>query len=306
MLYSMGIKIATIAPAVLLLSLDLKAATKFFEPELEVSIAAVRENSLVLEDTDQINRSGDTGSNMALSLGFNSELSEDSDLSISYALNSTDYQTSDDFDLRTQIFHGHSVYRFTKINFTLRGYLATSALDDTDYLEMSSASPEIGIALSKRLYFHGHYRVATKTFHQDSFRNSESRYIGGHLYVLIDNLDHYISMLYRSRSEDALADQYDNTADEVGLTWVTRYSVINTPLKLSMSITHRDQQFTLRNSVDGHRRNDRMFDASTDLTLDISEHLFLSASYRYLINRSTIDDVDYIQHRAEVRLGVRL
>lgn len=277
-------------------------AAERFSPDLDVSVARVQESNIVLDESDLIVATGDAAYNTEMIVGFDSFPSTNLSFSARYTWNETRYDDLDEFNLRTQLLHGSAGYTFGKFTIGVDAFGADAGLGKEDYLNIKQLGPRFGFGLAKKLYLQGSLTHAQRSFAQGPERNTAGPQANLRLYYLLAGTNHYFLCNYKVREEHADLDGYDSSINVFGFSWVKKSEFYGKAIDASIRISHQSQHYSHQQPP----RDDQLRDLQAGLQVHLSDRVYITVSYQHLSSTSTAENLDYRQHRTEVRLGVHL
>lgn len=273
-----------------------------FSPSFEVSSALVNETTLVLDDSDLVIETGDNAINNQVEVGFNSQPGNNFNFASHYTWSDTRYSEFSDFDMILQLFSVSGNYQFDKLSVGVDSFFANAGLNDNSYLKLLQVGPNLGFSVGKPGYVRIAFEYLEREFAQDAEKSTTGPQADLRFYYLLAKTDHFLLANYKGRSEDSPSGLFDRSVHELGLSWVKKSLLRGKRVETSLAVSLEQQTYLKHQSV----RKDRLSDIEASGVFWPNEHFYVQVSYLYLLNSSTIDEFDYRQHRAELKLGIKL
>ena len=162
-------------------------------------------------------------------------------------------------------------------------------LDGDDYLDLVQVTPSLSRLIGNRVYLRGAYTHADKRYEVLPARDAINEAYRADMYMLIDNMDHYIAVGVQSGVEDAIDPAFDYKSLRWNMTYSQTVALISRDLKLKASLSHEGRRYTMEDETIGGHRQDMRLRLRVSADWQVFEHVGLAAHVEQTDIRSNLE-----------------
>ncbi len=224
------------------------------EYSLELGLGAEYDSNVSIDELDASSSEGDYALTVDAELQIEKQLTQATDISLTYDFSDTSYKEFSRLDRQTHLLGGNLATDLGPATAGMSLYYINARLDGDAFLEYYRASPYISGFLAKKWFSRAAYVYSDKSIEQNPGRDSESHAGEFDLYYFRRGLRSYLNGGYRYKQENATSDQYDYAASEIKLRYIHRWDVYERALKFELAWRYEYRDYdSLTPSIEDER-----------------------------------------------------
>lgn len=210
-------------------------------------------------------------------------------LRVGYDYSGTSYGRFEMFDL--DLHHGVAELQFrnTFLDATLAFDQYEGVLDGEDYVSIGQVSPALGHLFGNRVYVRAAWIGSTRDYDVAPERNATNSAMRLDAYLLLDNMDRYVSFNVQRNDESAASSEFDYQGTQIGLAYAQTFETQHMRLEFKSSLRFEDRDYAFETPAIGERRRDRRWRAAIEAEVPFSDHVALMAMLEHTDNASNLD-----------------
>ena len=281
------------------------AADKTWRFDFDVAAGAQYDSNVGVVDLDT--SSGEADSVILLSGGGKLSFAPAKlpfSFSAGYDYSGTSYMRFEEFDL--DLHHGVAELQYSNSYFdaALAYDQYEGVLDGESYVSISQVSPSIAHLFGSRVYTRAAWIASTRDYDLQSARNAENSALRLDTYVLLDNLDRYVSLGIQLTDETAASDEFEYSGYQVSLAYMHTFDLELTQLKLKSSLRYEDRDYAFDTPSIGAPRQDQRWRVGVEGEVPFSDHVSLHAILEHTDNSSNLDAAAVQKDTAGIELRI--
>lgn len=221
-----------------------------------LGVGAEYDSNVSVEELDVNSSQGDYALTLDAGLGLKQDLSEKTNLALTYDYSQSTYREFSQVDRQSHMLGADLGYNLGRVDPALSVYYISSRLDDQQFLDMYRVSPSLSGFLAKKWFARGAYVYSDKTIHDREGRDATTNAGEADAYFFLRGLRQYLNFGYRFRHENARADQYDFQSNGVKLRYVHRFEFLSRLTKLELAWRYEDRNYRSDTPGIGEKRYD--------------------------------------------------
>jgi hypothetical protein len=255
----------------------------------DAKLGYVSDSNVGIADLDTNSGAGDTARTYGLALKASLPVPRQFATRFGYDYSDTAYQELSQFDLGLHHLFAEVTWKPSLLDAGINAESFKARLDGDNYLDLVQVTPSISRLIGNRVYLRGAFTHADKRYEALPERDAANDAWRADMYMLIDNMDHYIALGIQSSVEDAADPAFDYRSLRWNMTYGQTVAVAARDLKLKVSLSNEGRRYTEDDeSIDGQRRDMRLrFRVGADWM--IFEHIGLAAHVEYTDIRSNLE-----------------
>lgn len=225
--------------------------------------------------------------------------------SAGYDYSGTSYMRFAEFDL--DLHHGVAEMQYSNSYFdaALAYDQYEGVLDGDAYVSISQVSPSIAHLFGSRVYARAAWIASSRDYDLQSERNAENSALRLDTYVLLDNLDRYVSLGIQVSDETAAADEFEYGGYQVSLAYMHTFELELTQLKLKSSLRYEDRDYVFDTPSIGAPRQDQRWRVGVEGEVPFSDHVSLHAILEHTDNSSNLEAAALQKDTAGIELRIK-
>ena len=282
--------IATFAISLMtLLHVDAYAGERSVDFGFEASAGVETDSNVGIVEIDDTSGEADRAS--VLTAGFNLAVPVGKPLTLrlGYDYSGTSYQEFSEFDL--DLHHALAEITFSNrhIDAALSADRYEGVLDGEQYLSFEQFSPSLAKLIGSRVYLRAAYIASTKDYDLLSTRNADGVAARLDTYLLLNGMDHFLSLGLQQGNEDAVDDQLDFDTWQASVAWGYRLRLPLMQLNLKAQLRYEQRDYANVTEAIGMRRDDTRLRTSLVAAIPFNDHLQLTGSVERSDNDSNLE-----------------
>ncbi len=269
----------------------------------EVGIGAEYDSNVSVDELDATSNESDYALILDAELQLDQQVSENTDLSVTYDFSQSNYDQFDRVDRQTHLLGVDLGTDFGAVNSGLTLYYIHARLDGNEFLEYYRGSPYLSGFLAKKWFARGAYVYSDKSIEQNPDRDAESHAAELDLYYFHRGLRSYFNLGYKFKDEDAQADRFDYEANNIKLRYIRRIDLWDDTLKLELSWRYEDRDYSSITPSINEKRDDERHRWKIDMEYPVLEKGAIQLYAGYAEYDSNYPRSDYDQHVIGTRLS---
>jgi surface lipoprotein assembly modifier-like protein len=268
------------------------AADKF---SAEVGIGGEYDSNVAVDEVDISSSESDYALTLNAGLGFQQEVTETTEVGLSYDYSESIYGEFSQVDRQTHIVGTNFDLELNKVDTGITLFYINSRLDGQPFLELYRASPSVSGFLSKKLFARGAYVYSQKMIEDNKERDASTHAGEADIYYFRRGLRSYFNLGYRFRDEDANADRYDYKSNTVKLRYIHRLDMFSRTAKLELAWRYEDRDYSSETPSIGEQRRDKRHRWRVDFELPLIAGSAMELYYGYADYESNLPQAEYDQ-----------
>ncbi len=280
------------------------------EWSFEVSGGVKYDSNISIIEIDTLVPSDDIAAVVRVAADYLTKINPQTTLKFGYDFEQSLYSEFDEFNYQSHAGSAKLRYKFgtepESSDVALNYRYTYSTLGGDGFINYHRLSPTFGVYLSKPLYLLFEYIYADKDFIDPTDTNRDATVHSGGVdaFYFIDGSKFMVIVGYQYDDSDANAAEFDYAAHNGKIKLVRRLDVAGMTPKLSIGWDHEARNYSSVDSTPSSgKRNDDRDKLKASLEIPINDTFFALFEYQYRDFRSNLDDADYSENLAEVRLG---
>lgn len=269
----------------------------------EVGIGAEYDSNVSVDELDVTASESDYALILDAELKLEQQLTESTDLTLTYDFSQARYDTFSLVDRQTHLLGADFGADLGAVNTGLTLYYINARLDGEAFLEYYRGSPYISGFLAKKWFARGAYVYSDKTIEQNPGRDAESHAGEFDLYFFNRGLRSYFNLGYKFKDEDAREGRFDHRSNSLKLRYIHRFDVMEEVLKLELSWRYENRDYSSITPSIGEKRDDDRHRWKVDLEYPFLERGTFQIYAGYADYESNYPRADYDQHVVGTRLA---
>jgi hypothetical protein len=274
--------------------------------EATFKTSAFYDSQLVIEETDVSREAGDVGIKIGANLAFKPVDTDTLDAKVSYDFGQTLHSEFDEFDLQTHRVDVSMTRKVGKVRLGLRADATHVQLAGDPFLDIYSASPSVSAFLTDHVFLRAHARFAEKQFDDLERRNASTQQAGVNLFRFHKNGRGYLLASAQVEREDANDPVLDYDGIKASVTFKHPLNADKNAPSFKLTADYRERDYDLVTPSIGEEREERRYRAGADLETNLTSNLRIEVGYNYTDRNSNLPSANYIEHRVETGLVLRL
>ena len=225
------------------------------EYELTAEAGIVYNSELVVEEIDQLNNNGDTARYLSLDVSGDWIVADNLNVQAGYNLSDTDYQDSDDFDLRVHRLFGDIAYDFTVLTVGASHHDINAELAGDNFLDMSRDSFYLSKLFNNSIFVRAEAITIDKTFDSIPERDATNDALGVDAYFFFNQGKSFFSIGYSADEEAASSAEYSYDGDNYRATLSSKFGA-NDNHRIQLHWRYCDRQYQAQLPDIGQVRED--------------------------------------------------
>lgn len=270
----------------------------------DAGVGATYDSNVALVDLDSSAGEPDTATVLEAGLGVRANFSRNAWLKVDYDYSGTRYRQFTDYDLDLHHAHVSLGGRRGAVDGVLAFDHFKGVLDGDDYLDHSQVSPAISRLFGSRWFLRGAYTRAEKTYEAYADRDATSDALRVDAYLLIDGMDHYLSLAAQALTEEARhADHsFDGMLAQLGWGYRIGSTLTDITLKAQVRLERRTYDAFILDS--GETRVDDRARATLAAVIPFSDHVWVGARIEHTRNTSELPAAELDRTVYGMELGI--
>jgi hypothetical protein len=261
----------------------------------EVGIGGEYDSNVAVEEVDISSSQSDYALTLNAGLGFKQEVTEKTEVGISYDYSESIYDEFSQVDRQTHIVGTNFGLDLNKADTDITFFYINSRLDGQAFLELYRASPSISGFLSKKWFARGAYVYSEKIIENSEDRDATTNAGEADVYYFRRGLRSYFNLGYRFRDEDATADRYDYKSNTIKLRYIHRLDMFSRTAKLEFAWRYEDRDYSSETPSIGEKRGDERHRWRADFELPLIAGSAVQLYYGYADYESNLPQAEYDQ-----------
>lgn len=287
-----------------LLNANAFAGERSVKFDFEASAGVESDSNVGIVDLDNSSGEADRASVLTAGAKLSIPLGQPVTLRVGYDYSDTSYQEFSEFDLDLHHALAEVLFSNRHIDLALTADRYEGVLDGESYLTFDQASPSVAKLFGKRVYLRAAYITSSKEYDQLSTRNADGTAARLDTYLLLNGMDHYLSLGLQQGNEDAIDDEldYDGVQATLGYGYKLRLPLMQLNLKAQLRYEQRDYA-NVTAAIDMPRNDQRLRKALT-ASVPFNDHLQLTGSIEHTDNDSNLESA--VIDKMVYGIGLRL
>jgi hypothetical protein len=261
----------------------------------DIALGAEYDSNVSVEEVDAATSESDYALTLDVGLGLKQQLSQTTELGLSYDYSQSNYHEFSQVDRQTHLLGTDLAWDFASVDSNLSLFYIHSRLDGEKFLELWRVSPALSGFLSKKWYARGAYVYSDKAIEQRPERDADTHAGEGDLYFFRRGLRSYFNLGYRFKDEDAVADRLDYSSHSLKLRYIQRIELFSRMTKLELAWRYEDRDYSSITPSIGEKRDDERHRWRVDYEIPIWKGGAMHFYYSYADYESNYEPVDYYQ-----------
>lgn len=282
-------------PKLLLLSATLLISSVTFAADnkpnfaFDASVGYLSDSNVGVADLDTNSGSSDTATSYDFAIKASVHLSQRFVSRFGYDYRDTAYQNLDQFDLGLHHLFAELTWKPSLLDASMNAETFKAMLDGDDYLDLAQITPSISRLIEKRVFLRGAFTHADKHFAGIPGRDASNVTWRADVYMLIDNMDRYISVGYQSGREDADDEAYDYRSRRWSMNYSQTFAFVSRDMKLKAGLNYEGRRYAVEDEAIGGYRQDMRLRLRVGADWNVFEHVSLAAHVEYTDIRSNLE-----------------
>lgn len=296
--------IATFTVLLALLNTDVLAGERSVKFDFEATAGVESDSNVGIVELDNTSGEADRATVLTAGAKLSIPIGQPLTLRVGYDYSDTSYEEFSEFDLGLHHALAEIAFSNRHIDLALTADRYAGVLDGEDYLTFDQVSPSVAKLIGKRIYLRAAYIESSKEYDQLSTRNADSSAARLDTYLLLNGMDHYLSLGLQQGNEDAIDDEldFDGMQASLGYGYKLRLPLMQLNLKAQLRYEQRDYA-NVTAAID-MRRDDTRLRKSLTASIPFNEHVHLTGSIEHTDNDSNLESA--VIDRMVYGIGLKL
>lgn len=288
----------------MLLHVDVLAAERGVKFDVEATAGVESDSNVGIVELDNTSGEADQATVLTAGAKLSIPIGKPLTLRVGYDYSDTSYQQFSEFDLGLHHALAEIAFSNRHIDTALTADRYEGVLDGEQYLTFNQVSPSVAKLIGNRVYLRAAYITSSKEYDQLSTRNADGTAARLDSYLLLNGMDHYLSLGLQQGSEDALDDEldYDGMQTTFAYGYKLRLPLMQLNLKAQLRYEQRDYA-NVTASIDMRRSDTRLRKALT-ASIPFNDHVHLTGSIEHTDNDSNLESA--VIDRMVYGIGLKL
>ncbi len=221
-----------------------------------------------------------------------------------YDYSGTSHGRFETFDLDLHHAVTEVQYRNAYIDAALAFDRYGGVLDGEHYVTISQVSPSVAHLFGSRVYVRGAWIGSTRDYDYLPERAAKGSAVRLDSYLLLDNLDRYVSLGVQFNDERAASREFDFEGLQVSVAYAHTLELPLMKMKLKGSARYETRDYVFALPGLGEPRQDRRWRAGVEAEVPFSDHVSLHANLEHTNNASNLDTAGLDKNVAGLELRV--
>ncbi|MEH6590706.1 MAG: surface lipoprotein assembly modifier [Halioglobus sp.] len=261
----------------------------------EIGIGGEYDSNVAVDEVDISSSESDYALTLNAGLGYQQEVTEKTEVGLSYDYSQSIYNEFSQVDRQTHILGTNFDLELNKVDTGITFFYINSRLDGQPFLELYRVSPSASGFLSKKWFARGAYVYSEKMIENSEDRDATTNAGEGDVYYFRRGLRSYFNLGYRFRDEDATADRYDYKSNTVKLRYIHRLDMLSRTAKLELAWRYEDRDYSSETPSIGEKRRDKRHRWRIDFELPLIAGSAVELYYGYADYESNLPQAEYDQ-----------
>jgi len=271
----------------------------------EVSAGAEYDSNVSVDAIDVNTAADDYAAVLDAKIGFDSEISENTEFKLGYSFSQSLHGEFTNFDIQSHFASADVSRDFGGFDLGTAYRIAYSRLGGAGFLTLQQVSPYASTFLTKKIFLRAAYTYTDKNFENRIDRDSTVHAGGADIYYFVNGVRTFFVTGYKYESEDALDSQFDFDSHHFKIRFSQRFLIGQRSAKLKIGWRYEVRDYSSITPSIGILRDDDRHRFQAELEIPITDRIFGSLEYEYSDYSSNLPSADYNQNLAGVRLGAR-
>ncbi len=272
---------------------------------VEISTGAEYDSNISVSQIDSNTGADDFAAVIDADLGFETELSENTELGLGYSFSQSLHSEFSSFDIQSHFASAELSHDFGDVDIGAAYRLIYTRLGGNGFLVMQQFSPYTTKFFGKKIFVRADYTYTDKNFENRVDRDATVHAGGGDVYFFINGIRTYIVAGYKYEKEDATDPQFDFQAHKVKARFSQRIPMGKRDAKLKLSWRYEARDYSSITPSIGVIRDDTRHKLKAALEMPVTDSVYTLLEYEYSDFASNLPSVDYTQNLVAARLGIR-
>ena len=224
----------------------------------ELAIGAEYDSNVAVDEVDLNSSQSDYALTLDANVGLHSQLSEKTELDLSYDYSQSSYAEFSRVDRQTHILGSSIDFDLGELDSGVSLFYIISKLDQKKFLEFYRVSPSISGFLAKKWFGRAAYIYSDKAIEERRGRSATSNAGEVDIYYFRRGLRSYFNFGYQYKNEDAHASEFDYKSGNLKLRYVHRFDLFSKVAILQLAFRYEDRDYSSDTpSIEKERRDQR-------------------------------------------------
>jgi hypothetical protein len=224
----------------------------------EIAIGAEYDSNVAVDEVDLSSSLSDYALTLDASVGLHSQLSDNTELDMSYDYSQSSYAEFSRVNRQTHLLGSSLDFDLGKFDSGVSLFYIVSNLDQKKFLEFYRISPSVSGFLAKKWFGRAAYIYSDKTIEERSARNATINAGEADFYYFRRGLRSYFNFGYQYKNEDAQAREFDYKSSNIKLRYIHRFELFTKIAILQLALRYEDRNYSSNTpSIEKKRRDQR-------------------------------------------------
>ncbi|MBL4619984.1 MAG: DUF560 domain-containing protein [Marinicaulis sp.] len=271
----------------------------------ELSVGAEYDSNVSVAELDTNTGGDDFAAVIDVDLGFEKDLSENTEISAGYSFSQSLHDQFTNFDIQTHFASAGLSHDFGAVDAGASYRFIYSSLGGTGFLQMQQIEPYVTKFFGKKMFVRAAYTYTDKDFKNRTDRDAMAHAGGADIYWFVDGVRTYFVTGYKYESQDAVDPQFDYNAHKIKVRFSQRIPMGKRYAKLKLGWRYETRDYSSITPSIGVIRNDDRHRLGAEIEIPVTDKIYTLLEYEYSDYTSNLPSADYTQSLAGLKLGVR-
>lgn len=268
----------------------------------EAEIGVRYDSDVAIDELDLTSRQSDEALRAKLRIGYETEVSDDTEFRLAYGLSQTWHEDFSSFDLQTHTLATSISHDLGPARVGLSYRFVHARLDRDGFLDIHRVTPTISGFVAEGLYARAELLYRKSDFLGRVDRDSKTFGGGLDLYLFLDGARQYVSAGYDFTDVDAVDPQFDYVGHTVKLGFTQKFEVGGNDGQMKLGWRYQSRDYQGITPSIGRERDDDRHRLRAEVAIPLADWASISARYTYSDYASNLSSVDYSQNVMDMSL----
>ena len=277
--------------------------SKGFFAEADVGIRY--DSAVAINQLDVVTREDDRALRARLRVGYEADITDSTEATLSYGLTQTTYEDFSNFDLQQHTLAASASHDLGGARAGASYRYIHARLDGDGLLDIHRVAPYVSGFIAKGVYTRAELLYRDSNFLTDDARDNEGYGAGLDFYFFMDRNKRYIAVGYDYINVDALDDQFDFNGHAFQVRVSQKFPIGSDEGQFRAGWRYQLRDHTAITPQIGVEREDNRHRLLAEVEVPLNKWLGLAARYSYFDFASNLETVDYTQSLVDLTLVSR-
>lgn len=271
----------------------------------DISIGAEYDSNVSVDQVDTTTGADDVATTVDLELDFETDISSNTELSVSYSFSQSTRDEFSEFDVRSHFIAGEVTHEMGKTDIGFAYRYVSSKLDGADFLKLRQVSPFISKLFARKIFLRADYTYSEKSFNGRAERDADTHAGNIDLYWFLNGARRYWVFGYKYEDENTVSAEFDFKAHKLKVRYVQRLRFGHFDTKLRLGWRYESRDYSSITPSIRLPRDDERHRLEAEIEVPLSARLYTVLHYEYADFESNLASANYKQDIVSLKIGAQ-